>query len=803
MSRGGYVVLILVLLGACTQHEQAPGLDSLAHLPADSVTELYFSEYVEGSSFNKAVEIFNGTLDTVDLDDYSVEMFFNGSGNAGISVSLSGSLTPGATFVLAHNEASAAVTAAAQQTGGSGWFNGDDAVVLRRGGTIVDVIGQIGLDPGSQWGSDLASTADNTLRREPAVCGGDHEPNDAFAPEAQWEGFAQNTFDGLGTHVTSCEAGAYVDSGSDSEEPGTFHATYEVQGSGDSSPLEGQTVSVRGVVVGDFQTRNELSGFFLQDPSGDGIAATSDGLFVFHRNTDVSVGDLVEVTGEVVEFHGLTELSNVSEVAIKGSHEPLAPLSVTLPLADPSDWERYEGMLVTLSGASGELVATEVYHLGRGGLVMLADERLVQFTQANAPATAGYQAHLRDVARRSILLDDGSLRQNPDPIRYSTTGDELTAHDTLRVGDATAAVTGVVTYSYSGWGDDAYRLHATEPVDFSPANARPQDPPAVDGKLKVASFNVLNFFNGDGQGGGFPTSRGADSEFELERQLDKLVSAIVPMDAEVLGFIEIENDAGPNSALATLVAALNFDAGQGTYDYVDTGVIGGDAIKVALAYQPTKVLPVGRYRVLNSTLDNAHYTLDPRFDDTRNRPALAQTFVEIATGARFTVVVNHLKSKGSSCGGDPDRQDGQGNCNLTREAAATALVEWADTLARESGDPDVVIMGDLNSYAQEDPVRVLLDGGFENPLDGDEWSYVFSGESGTLDYALVSSSLADKVAGSSVWHINADEPSVMDYNEEFKSDRHVELLYAGTPFRSSDHDPVLLGLDLVPSARPR
>lgn len=571
------------------------------------------------------------------------------------------------------------------------------------------------------------------------------------------------------------------------------YAIYEVQGSGESSPIEGSIVTVRGVVTADFQEKAELSGFFVQEIDGDDNAATSDGIFVFHFSTDVEVGDVVEVTGQVKEHFDLTELTNVTEVTVVEQAELPQPVEVRLPLASADQWERYEGMLVTLAGKSGPLTVSETYHLGRGGLVMVADSRLVQYTQTNSPSSAGYAAHLADAARRSILLDDGSLDQNPDPIRYSVTGSELTADHTLRVGDTLDDVTGVLTYSFSGWrGTDSYRIHPTRGVNFNSIDPRPAAAPNTGGRVRVGSFNVLNLFNGNGRGGGFPTSRGADSAVELQRQLDKLVSAITVLDAHVLGLIEIENDAaGADSAIADLVEALNSEAGAGTYDYIETGMIGDDAIKVGLVYQSAVVTPLGEYQVLDSTVD-------PKFDDDLNRPALAQAFSQTGSGAAFTVVVNHLKSKGRSCSsfGDVDRNDGQGNCNLTRTSAARALADWAEALERESGDPDVLILGDLNAYAMEDPIQALLAGGFVNLLEPGEYSYVFRGLSGTLDHALASDSLHDQVSGAAVWNINAQEPSVLDYNVNFKTPRHVDLLYSDSPYRSSDHDPVVVGLDL-------
>jgi predicted extracellular nuclease len=187
------LLLPLVLLAACGEPD-LPTAVARPETPAMSVTasatELFFSEYIEGSSNNKALEIYNGTGVPIDLGaaGYSVQMFFNGSASAGLTIALTGTVAAGDVFVLAQSSANTTILAQADQTNGSGWFNGDDAVVLRKGTTAVDAIGQIGFDPGTEWGTGLASTADNTLRRMASVCAGDPDGSDVFDPAAEWDG---------------------------------------------------------------------------------------------------------------------------------------------------------------------------------------------------------------------------------------------------------------------------------------------------------------------------------------------------------------------------------------------------------------------------------------------------------------------------------------------------------------------------------------------------------------------------------------------------------------------------------------
>ena len=560
---------------------------------------------------------------------------------------------------------------------------------------------------------------------------------------------------------------------------------HEIQGSGTATPMAGAIAAIEGVVVGDFQQPGGFSGYYVQEESGDADAdpLTSEGIFVFNSSFAVNAGDIVRVRGRVTEFSGLTEIDNVSAVLVCSTGAAVPATPVSLPVANVADLERFEGMLVNFDQT---LTATEVFNLGRFGEVSLSGAgRLYTPTAVAAPGAAAL-AVLAQNNRSRIILDDGNNQQNIDPTRYPQGG--LSATNTLRVGDTLAGLTGVMDFRFAN-----YRIQPVGPLTWIHTNPRTAAPAPVGGNLKVASFNVLNFFNGDGLGGGFPTARGANTPFELQRQLAKEVSALTAINADIVGLMEIENDAPPHSAIEDLVAALNNAMGAGTYSFINTGVIGTDAIKVALIYKPAAVTPAGAFKTITSAVD-------PRFIDTLNRPSLAQTFEHNLSGQKLTVVVNHLKSKGSDCNavGDPDIGDGQGNCNRTRTAAAAALAAWLATDPTASGDPDFLIIGDLNSYTFEDPVTTLTTAGYTNLVRQfgglTAYSYVFNGESGYLDHALATSSLASQVTGVTDWHVNPDEPVVLDYNVEFKTANQINTFYDSGPYRSSDHDPVIIGL---------
>ncbi|MCC2612014.1 ExeM/NucH family extracellular endonuclease [Neorhizobium sp. Rsf11] len=602
----------------------------------------------------------------------------------------------------------------------------------------------------------------------------------------------------------------------------TAYLISEVQGSGTASFLVGEYVLVSAIV-----TYTVADGFYLQEEDGDadGDSTTSEGIFVFTGGTpSVTVGDYVEVAGTVAEYFDFTEITDVTDIiSISSGNAQPSSAAITLSPDFAANLEHYEGMAITLaSGTDDPLTVIENFDLDRYGEITVSAGSQYQPTQIYDPTTQQeeIQALMEANANNRLTLDDGSSAQNPDEFRYvpASVGDNgngyLDAGDTftedgptLRLGaELVGSVDGVLSYSF---GEYKMLVDGVLPVDETTNGlARPDAPDDLGGRLTVSSFNLLNFFttldDGSGAGSG-PNNlepRGATTAEDLARQTDKIVEAMLQIDASVFGLQELENNGFDDaSAIATLVDALNAAAEPGvTYAFVDPtepgsdGFIGTDAITTGLIYKTNEV-----------SLVASDFLVFDDGDQQQSRPAVTATFAEISTGEQFTVSVNHLKSKGGTgTGADADQGDGQGAFNATRTAAAQQLAEWlsADNpdgyLAQNDvSDSDVLIIGDLNSYAQEDPVDALRDAGYADLIDsfiGQEnaFSYIFDGQQGTLDQGLSSQSLASQVSGVAEWHINAQEPDLLSYSTEFKN----PAFYNDDVYGTSDHDPLLIGLNL-------
>jgi len=554
---------------------------------------------------------------------------------------------------------------------------------------------------------------------------------------------------------------------------------HTIQGSAAISQEVGNIHTIEGIIVGDFQGKNKLNGFFVQEEESDVDAdpMTSEGIFIYAPNApDVEAGDVVRVTGEVTEFYESTQLQNISDITVirNVAQLPVAT-NVFLPLENSTFLERYESMLATFPQT---LSVTENYYLGQYGQISLSSGgRLMNPTNVTATGATANTLQATN-ALNYIFMDDGSKLKNPDPIIYPSPG--LSASDTLRVGDTITDLTGVLHYSF-----DQYRLHPTIIPAFVSVNVRPAAPEPVGGSLKIAAFNVLNYFTtiDNGSNG----ARGADSASEFIRQRKKILSVIVAMNVDVIGIMELENN--ETTSVTNLVEGLNDTVGAGTYAYINTGEIGHDAIRIAIIYKPGSATPVGSHMIDSNEI----------FE----RPSLAQTFAD-SSGEQFTIVVNHFKSKrcGDASDANLDQGDGQGCYNHKRMRQAEQLLSFIDTVVIPvSGDPDVLILGDLNAYTREDPIATIEKAGYTNLINRfvgkDAYSYVFFGQSGYLGHAVASHGLTAQVTGVTIWHINADEPRVLDYNKEYKSPGHLTSLYNTDKYRSSDHDPVLIGLHLT------
>jgi len=558
-----------------------------------------------------------------------------------------------------------------------------------------------------------------------------------------------------------------------------FTAISDIQGRADTSPLLGKTLSTQGVVLGTLYSGSKEPKLLIQSQTPDQDAATSEALLIADSKlaTLYQRGQLIELTGTVRELQQMTALTNISHSGICAAQVPVRSTSLTLPVQKLTDWEALEGHYLQLPQT---LVVNDSYGLARYGELLLADKRLFIATELQQPGPAA-AAFEQQQQLHQLLIDDDNPKQNVDPVRFPTGG--LSAANTVRVGDQVKDVAGFLLHTKAG-----YRLVVSQQPTFIAANPRPAAPVTKQGaELRVASFNVLNFFTGAGQQPQFPTKRGASNAGELARQQAKMLAALAALDADIIGLLEVENNGeADDSAIATLVRQLNQKLGSAQYAFVSTAVKpGGDDIKVAMIYRSAVV----------STAGTAAVKLDAPFD-RGSRPPLAQSFRHQASGTELTVSINHFKSKGScpkQQSADSDQGDGQACWNPTRVKAAQALTAWLASHPTGNSTDKVLVIGDLNAYRQEDPVRNLEQAGYQHLAgQGQHWSFVYQGRSGTLDHALATEPLARQLQQFQHWNINADEPAVLDYNTEFKSKAQQQSFYAPSPFRSSDHDPLLM-----------
>lgn len=719
--------------------------------------DLYFSEYIEGSSNNKALEIWNGTGASVSLAGYEVAFHFNGSTTAGLTIALTGTVASGDVFVLAHASAVSAILDQADQTGSGGWYNGDDAVVLLNGGLPIDVIGQIGLDPGSQWGTGDQSTQDNTLQRSTSVTAGDPDGSDAFDPAVEWLGQPTDTFTGLGL---------YPDSGAGP----TPLAIAEIQGAGHDSPVEGEFVETAGVV-----TAVDFNGFYLQDATGDGDPQTSEGIFVFTSTAPtVAVGDGVTVSGTVSEFQpGGATTSNLTTTELTGPSITVNSTGNLLPTP------------VTL-GAAGSLPPTETidddafadfdpesdgidFHESLEGMRVLVDDALAVsarnvfdeiFTVTDGGAFA-----TRINPRSGITI--GELDFNPERIQVQIDGDLLPGFDpAVDTGDALGDVVGVVSYGFGN-----FEVKATQPFTVTDAGLLPETLDGGDADtLDIATYNVLNL---DPKVESLALVVDADDidDDVGDGRFARLAAHIVDnlQAPDIIGLQEIQDNdgaeltTGTDASLTytTLIDAI-VEAGGPVYEYRDiapdddaSGGQPGGNIRVGYLFDPARVVfhEHSLLKLLDPDLGDGDAFLDARHP-------LVGTFE--FQGRKVTLINNHFTSKSGSTPLFGLVQPPI-NAGLDQRIAQAGVVhDFVDGLLAADPDAHVVVLGDLNEFSFFEPIAVLK--GVPAPILADpsdsldeleRYSYVFEGNSQDLDHILVSGSLA-AVASYDIVHVNVE-----------------------------------------------
>ncbi|MFD3443321.1 ExeM/NucH family extracellular endonuclease [Microbacteriaceae bacterium 4G12] len=801
--------------------------------------EAYVNGGSEGAAYvARFVELYNPTDVDLPLEGLSLQYRSATGTEAATGVfPLSGTVPAGGTFLIAgdgHGTAGDALPTpnlTAEGFDASGNPSG--------GGTILLVDGTDPVDPGEGSITDLPEVVDllgygtsNTYETSAEADGysvtaslSRTEGADTDDNAADFAAGAPSPTNAAGETAAPAEPTAPAAPAEPTEpaEPAEPSASTiaEIQGTGTESPLVGQTVTTRGVVTATYGTGG-LDGYYIQTPGTGGTVdlkthTASDGVFVDSPATvgAAVVGSYVEVTGEVAEAFGATHL-----VVAEGGLTPVAE-TVTAPLpvagafpVDPAQRESLEGMLLL---PTSPFTVTDNFSTNRFGTVGLAQGTapLVQPTVVTEPGSAEYEALVEANAAIAVTLDDGADIEYTEPEGADVPLPYLSADAPVRVGAAVTFTRPVVLdFAFGDWTfQPTAQLTGANAADVQPAafaDTRPAAPATLSGDVTMASFNVLNYFTttGDELEGceyfadraGDPVTvsggcdaRGAAEDEDLQRQQAKIVSAINALGADVVSLEEIENSAAlgqdRDEALSALVDALNAAAGEDRWAFVPSPADvpeNEDVIRTAFIYDPRVVETVGDSVIFD----------DPAFANARQ--PLAQAF-ELVGGTeenRFLAIVNHFKSKSDGgAGADDDQGDGQGEFNAARVAQAEALVGFADDLRTETEIERVLLSGDFNSYLMEDPIDVIREAGYTNVgARTGKQTYAFGGAVGSLDHIFVSDEAAGTIAGSDVWNINAYESVALEYS---RYNYNVSDLYEPDAYRSSDHDPILVGLDLT------
>ncbi len=799
--------------------------------PAAAATHVVINEaYLNGGSANAAyknkfVELYNPTDADVSLDGWSVQYRSSGGTAAPNNVAALGGTIKAKGYFLVN--------------GGSNGANGRDLPPTDYTAPTINPSGTAGTLILSDQAAAPASLATGSVVGQPGVVDLlGYGASNTFETAAATNASATTSLNRAGFADTDSNAADFTKEapsptgtrGGDETPPPPVDSgartIAEIQGEGAASPLEGTLATTKGKVTAAYPTGG-FNGYFIQTPGtgADVDPAThkaSDGIFVYSPATvgAVKVGDYIQVTGTVKEFGNAADTNKTTELDVPaGAMTPLAEPApevkaavLQVPATDAAR-ETFEGMLVA---PQGEFTITDNYSLNNYGEIGLAtgSAPLVQPTAVAPYGSAGYTAQVAANAARAIKLDDGASTNFLSAAGSSVPLPWLGQGTPMRVGSTSEFASPVIFDNRN----NAYKFQPLEaltpdnaatvqPIAFG--NNRPARPADVGGTLKVASFNVENYFPTTGdkdpacqfytdRDGNKITvksgclQRGAADAANLLRQQDKIVAGINASGADVLSLEEIENSAkfglDRDDALAKLVAALNA-AVPDVWGYVKSPVTrpapaDEDVIRTAFIYRLKTAAPVGGSTILD----------DAAFTGIARQP-LAQSFKAAGApdAAKVLLIVNHFKSKGSAATPD-DTDKGQGNSNLARTAQATALVAFAAQLKKDQGTDKVLLMGDFNAYGFEDPINVMTDAGYvdQGPKSG-KHSYSFGGLVGSLDHILASPAAQALVTGADIWNINSTESVAMNYS---RYNYNATNFYAANQFGASDHDPVVVGLEL-------
>lgn len=797
-----------------------------------NASDLVISGVIDGpltGGIPKAVELYV-VNDIADLSVYGIGTANNGGGTDGVEFTFPADSASAGSYIYVASEIDGFTTffgSAPDYDSSAMGINGDDAIELFQNDAVVDTFGAIDVDgSGETW-----EYTDGWAYRKDG-----ETANSGTFDAANWTFSGTDALDGEGTNTaatTAFPAGTFSTEGGGEVVVEPEVPTVElgecstdatlisaIQGSDDASAEVGNSHIVEAVITG-----FRADGFFIQEETvqSDDDATTSEGLFV-DGSTDFEAGHIIRLYGEVGENYGLTTLTMDADVTPADCGASDDVLTTELAMPYDVDLETLEGMLVSVTDAT----VTSQNNLWRYGELVVSDSIKRQPSDVAAPLSEAYEAAVEAAEASLLTIEDDNSNSYPDDISYFPTFSYANA---IRVGDTVTAA-GPLNYSFG-----TYRINPTDVITVT--SGREANPVVTEGNLSIATFNVLNYFNGEVTDSGevtfdYDANRGAEDETEFALQEGRIVEAIVGLNADVVGLMEIENDGfGDDSAIQALVTAINAElAEEEQYTFVstaDSSIIGTDAITVGLLYRASVVVPAGDAQIVDMPIQQID-------EDSvaQMRAALVQTFTHVESEKTFAVAVNHFKSKGSECAEDlaedvSDTDVIQGSCNALRVSAAITL---AEALADESMPERVLILGDLNAYSAEDPVALLTDYtpedrgytiktaintdmdegesvevetsyGYHNlaeEFDADGYSYWYYGteQVGSLDHVLASEAfLADAVDGAH-WNINSPEVYQLTYDQAltYYPDEDGYAFTDVGPYKSSDHDPFIATFSL-------